>query len=45
MKAKLTTLVIVFFLPDHQGKQSSMEGDAWGLSFVEAENRLLQVGV
>ncbi|RWS11737.1 Protein mab-21-like protein [Dinothrombium tinctorium] len=27
-----------------QGKQSSMEGDAWVLSFVEAENRLLQGG-
>lgn len=26
-----------------QGKQSSMEGDAWVLSFLEAENRLLQV--
>ncbi|KAH9421894.1 putative nucleotidyltransferase MAB21L1 isoform X1 [Dermatophagoides pteronyssinus] len=25
-----------------QGKQSSMEGDAWVLSFLEAENRLLQ---
>lgn len=27
-----------------QGKQSSMEGDAWVLNFVEAENRLLQGG-
>ncbi|XP_075678241.1 protein mab-21-like 2 isoform X5 [Dermatophagoides pteronyssinus] len=27
-----------------QGKQSSMEGDAWVLSFLEAENRLLQNG-
>ncbi|CAG2112746.1 unnamed protein product [Medioppia subpectinata] len=27
-----------------QGKQSSMEGDAWVLSFLEAENRLLQGG-
>jgi hypothetical protein len=27
-----------------QGKQSAMEGDAWVLSFAEAENRLLQGG-
>ncbi|GBO21644.1 Protein mab-21, partial [Araneus ventricosus] len=27
-----------------QGKQSSMEGDAWVLNFCEAENRLLQGG-
>nr|CAI5849654.1 unnamed protein product [Callosobruchus analis] len=27
-----------------QGKQSAMEGDAWVLSFLEAENRLLQGG-
>jgi len=27
-----------------QGKQSAMEGDAWVLSFTEAENRLLQGG-
>ncbi|XP_014208686.1 protein mab-21-like [Copidosoma floridanum] len=27
-----------------QGKQSAMEGDAWVLSFSEAENRLLQGG-
>ena len=27
-----------------QGKQSSMEGDAWVLNFGEAENRLLQGG-
>lgn len=27
--------------PALQGKQSSMEGDAWVLSFVEAEERLL----
>ncbi|CAG9859909.1 unnamed protein product [Phyllotreta striolata] len=27
-----------------QGKQSAMEGDAWVLSFFEAENRLLQGG-
>lgn len=27
-----------------QGKQSAMEGDAWVLSFNEAENRLLQGG-
>jgi len=25
-----------------QGKQSAMEGDAWALSFIDAENRLLQ---
>ena len=27
-----------------QGKQSAMEGDAWVISFFEAENRLLQGG-
>ncbi|OQR77708.1 protein mab-21-like [Tropilaelaps mercedesae] len=27
-----------------QGKQSSMEGDAWVLSFLDAENRLLNSG-
>ena len=27
-----------------QGKQSAMEGDAWALSFIDAENRLLQGG-
>ncbi|GJQ75179.1 putative Mab-21 protein [Trypoxylus dichotomus] len=27
-----------------QGKQSAMEGDAWVLSFFEAENKLLMVG-
>ena len=27
-----------------QGKQSAMEGDAWALSFLEAENRLLTGG-
>jgi hypothetical protein len=26
------------------GKQSAMEGDAWVLSFIEAENRLLVGG-
>lgn len=31
--------------PALQGKQSSMEGDAWVLNFTEAENRLLQYDI
>jgi hypothetical protein len=30
--------------PAMTGKQSAMEGDAWVLSFIEAENRLLVGG-
>ena len=36
----------MFFHPEQEclsltGKQSAMEGDAWVISFLEAENRLL----